>query len=443
MQQTANYGFLKPEDNESFDQQLHANANMDSIDAELKAQSDAAAAAGIAAAAAVQQDVDEHKAETVHIPYAATAGAANAYTVTLDPVPTVYNEGMAVAVKINIDNTGASTIDVNGLGAKAIKKPNGNDVSAGNLKADSVYTLRYNGVNFILQGEGGGGTAQPGEVLAGETFTNDSGEQTGTMPNQGQKILTPGVNNIAIPAGYHDGTGYVIGDADLVAANIKSGANIYGVAGNANVVDTSPGTAVAGDILAGKVAFVDGAQLTGTMTNRGAYNITPGVNNIAIPAGYHNGSGVVYGVLGINVGTVLYIMGKRIPMETGAAYGTYTIGYNDTDGSDTVLSIFVDAYWATVVTSSPIDLTNVSRIIALVKSSNGIGTTYLIASTSKTGDYQTYNARAVISPTPSDFYRVLVLDVSTLSGNHYIRLHYNIQATGNTGTLYCKSLLMG
>ena len=74
-------------------------------------------------------------------------------------------DGLCVAVKINVQNTGVSTINVNGLGAKSIKKANGNDVASGNLKAGSIYTLRYNGTNFILQGEGGEyGTALPGDV---------------------------------------------------------------------------------------------------------------------------------------------------------------------------------------------------------------------------------------------------------------------------------------
>lgn len=89
-----------------------------------------------------------------HPAYAVATGSANAYSVTLNPAPTSYVEGMAIAVKINVDNTGPSTIDINGLGTKSIKKPNGNDVAAGNLKAGSIYTLRYNGTNFILQGEG-------------------------------------------------------------------------------------------------------------------------------------------------------------------------------------------------------------------------------------------------------------------------------------------------
>lgn len=182
---------------------------------------------------ALASDLSAHAANDIlHVPYAAATGSANAYAVTLIPAPSAYAEGFAVAIKIPVDNTGPSTINVNGLGAIPIKKPNGNDVSAGNLKAGSIYTLRYNGTNFILQGEGGGGTAQPGDVLSGKTFTNDAGEQTGTMPNNGAVTITPGTSNITIPAGYHNGSGYVAGDPDLIPANIKSGVSIFGVVGS-------------------------------------------------------------------------------------------------------------------------------------------------------------------------------------------------------------------
>ena len=53
-----------------------------------------------------------------------------------------------------------------------------NDVSAGNLKSGSIYSMRYNGVNFILQGSDAAGNATPGDVLSGKTFTNDEGNQT-------------------------------------------------------------------------------------------------------------------------------------------------------------------------------------------------------------------------------------------------------------------------
>ena len=119
------------------------------------------------------------------IPYATATGSANAYTITLQPAPASYKEGMAVAVKIHATNTGASTININGLGAKGIRKANGNNVSAGNLMAGSIYSMRYNGANFILQGSDSSGNAIPGDVLAGKTFSNDEDtDLIGTMPNR-------------------------------------------------------------------------------------------------------------------------------------------------------------------------------------------------------------------------------------------------------------------
>lgn len=138
-----------------------------------------------------------------------TTNSSNNYSVTVSGI-TSYQEGLCIAVKINADSTGAATININGLGAKSIKKANGNDVSAGNLKANSIYTLRYNGTNFILQGEGGEyGTATADKVLAGYTIGTESGLISGTMPNNGAVIITPSANDQAIPAGYHNGSGKV------------------------------------------------------------------------------------------------------------------------------------------------------------------------------------------------------------------------------------------
>ncbi|MNI54147.1 hypothetical protein D3C73_1090290 [compost metagenome] len=53
----------------------------------------------------------------------------------------------------------------------------------------------------------------------------------GAMPNQGAQAITPGTANKAIPAGYHNGGGYVAGDADLLAGNIPKDVNLFGVQG--------------------------------------------------------------------------------------------------------------------------------------------------------------------------------------------------------------------
>ena len=84
-----------------------------------------------------------------------TTGSANTYALTLTPALTAYTAFVGVTVQINAANTGASTINVNGLGAKSIRDSKGVALTAGKLVLNGVYTLRYDGTNFILQGEGG------------------------------------------------------------------------------------------------------------------------------------------------------------------------------------------------------------------------------------------------------------------------------------------------
>jgi len=77
------------------------------------------------------------------------------------------------------------------------------------------------------------GDAATSDVLDGKTFSSENAGvgQTGDMTNQGSQIITPTTSNQAISEGYHNGSGYAEGDANLVASNIKDGVNIFGVAG--------------------------------------------------------------------------------------------------------------------------------------------------------------------------------------------------------------------
>jgi len=108
----------------------------------------------------------------------------------------------------------------------------------------------------------------------------------------------------AVTAGYYSG-GSLLGDADLISANIKSGITIFGVDGDGNVVNTSSGDAVAGNILADKIAWVGGSEITGSMTDNNAQIITPSTSNQTITAGYHNGSGYCVGDADLTAGNIL------------------------------------------------------------------------------------------------------------------------------------------
>jgi len=135
--------------------------------------------------------------------------------------------------------------------------------------------------------------AATGDVLSGKTFYQGGSKKIGAMPNQGAKIIAPGTTSKAIPAGYHNGSGYVEGDAGLIPANIKSGINIFGVAGSYEGAGEY-GTATAAQVLTGYTIGTDGGLVDGTMPNRGAVSQSLDINgSYTIPAGYHNGAGKV------------------------------------------------------------------------------------------------------------------------------------------------------
>ncbi|MBB1127443.1 hypothetical protein HUK38_14665, partial [Thiospirillum jenense] len=138
------------------------------------------------------------------------------------------------------------------------------------------------------------GTASAAEVLFGKTFCNTSGDQTGGLATQ-----TLSNTNDTVSAGYYAATTLHAVDADLVADNIKSGVSIFGVAGSYSI--TLSGDAAVGDVLTGKTfCNSSGCGQNGAMTNVGTENITPGISDQTITAGYHNGSGVVAGDANLN-----------------------------------------------------------------------------------------------------------------------------------------------
>ena len=74
-------------------------------------------------------------------------------------------------------------------------------------------------------------------------------------------VYTPTTKNLTIGAGtYFKNAGTILGDADLIATNIKKGVDIFGVTGTYTI----DATATAADIVSGKTAYVNGVKITGT-----------------------------------------------------------------------------------------------------------------------------------------------------------------------------------
>ncbi|BBI31462.1 hypothetical protein [Cohnella abietis] len=215
-----------------------------------------AAADDIARKDTVDDALSTHATDYIRQPgYAVTTGSANAYNATLSPALNAYIAGVCLAVKIHANNSGAATINVNGLGAKSILDSKGNAMTAGKLKLDSVYTLRYNGTAFTLQGEGGEyGTAVATEVLSGKTFGTDAGVVAGNMIDR-RGSTNASLRNLGVsgrvwtrPAiGYYEGlTDIYADDPNFISANFPANKTIFGLQGTMSLRSSSGGNSPGG-----------------------------------------------------------------------------------------------------------------------------------------------------------------------------------------------------
>ena len=94
--------------------------------------------------------------------HAADTGSANAYAVAPAPAAAAYATGQIVTLKPANANTGASTVNVNSLGTKNIKLPDGTNPPASAMLTAGVYILMYDGTNFVLMNPSTTGTSHLG-----------------------------------------------------------------------------------------------------------------------------------------------------------------------------------------------------------------------------------------------------------------------------------------
>lgn len=92
---------------------------------------------------------DKIRAKKYH-DYIADAGASDDYAITVVPAITVYTVGQEFTFKANTANTGACTLNVCGLGAKTIKKNVSSDLNSGDILANQIVKVIYDGTNMQM-----------------------------------------------------------------------------------------------------------------------------------------------------------------------------------------------------------------------------------------------------------------------------------------------------
>ena len=236
--------------------------------------------------------------------YAQDMGEADALVAALDPIPDQLYVGMTARIKVAHNNTGATTLDLNGLGTHAVKRGDGADLSADDLKAGYIIELVFDGtqwetVNFFGTGTGGGGTTN------NYTTRIPSVVDTSTTANS---IIAP-----FAPAITSDLLTFGLAVLVKIANNVTGATTITVNANSAKAVVWPDGSALQeDDLIAGEIAFLaydgtrfqcigvyPGSARRGEVTYYGssahAYFKVAGTYHFIVPPGVHRMWGRVTG----------------------------------------------------------------------------------------------------------------------------------------------------
>jgi hypothetical protein len=94
------------------------------------------------------------KEKLTQVHYVDFIGNGVLYTTTISPTFSVYDTDVIFLSKFDTQNTGSITIDINGVGIKAVKKPSVNglvDLTPNDIIPDNIYSLSYDLANDCFQ----------------------------------------------------------------------------------------------------------------------------------------------------------------------------------------------------------------------------------------------------------------------------------------------------
>lgn len=116
-----------------------------------------------------------------------SGGAANAQTLTTNRSIDSGHQaaGFSLRFKAGYTNTGATTLAVDGLTAVAVKRLNGDALSAGDIVAGGIYDVAFDGTNYVLLGAGTGsgtyGTLSGDNTWSGTNTFSSTVTMTGAV----------------------------------------------------------------------------------------------------------------------------------------------------------------------------------------------------------------------------------------------------------------------
>ena len=269
--------------------------------------------------------------------YAADAGVNDTYVITLAPVPPALTTGMTINFRANTANSGAATLNVNGLGAATIKKQGDQDLATGDIEALQIVTVVYDGTNFQMQSQLAQAPVNPYAVLqnGAAIYAVDA---VGT--DAYAITLTP------VPAAYVDGmlVNFKAGTANTAAATL----NVNGLGAQA-IVKLNDQPLATGDIEAGQIITVI-YDLTNTRWQMQSQTaVTPGsgtVTSVATGTGLRGGT--ITGTGTVNLATQNASSGRitltsNTPVTSADVTAATTIYYTPYKGLDN--DIYSGAVW--------------------------------------------------------------------------------------------------
>ena len=105
--------------------------------------------------------------------YGSTTGT-NTYLVNLSPALTAYQTGQVFWILFGNANTGAATLNVNSLGAIALRKNVSTALVSGDIPAGAILPVMYDGTNFQVDLRFAGNPTWQQVLIAGSTLTQNN-----------------------------------------------------------------------------------------------------------------------------------------------------------------------------------------------------------------------------------------------------------------------------